>query len=133
MPDGRTFAAALAVALACTAHAQPADPARNAEAEAVRAALAALTQEQQTVYQQFQMVQALRAGQQQPLPAGAVQSYTPPPTPPSYDDLVRSRERYDAQQSQYQAELERLLARYRELEQRKQPLLERLTELAAPP
>jgi hypothetical protein len=123
------------LAFACTVHAQPVDPARaarNAEAESVRAALAALTQEQQAVYQQFQMVQALRAGLSPPLPPGAAQSYTPPPTPPNYDDLVRSRERSEAQAAQYQAELERLLARYRELDQRKQPLLERLTELAAP-
>lgn len=117
--------------LALTAGAQGVD-ARNPEVEALRAALAALQQEQQSVYQQFQMVQALRTAQQPVLPPGALPSYTPPPTPPSYEDLVRNRQRYEAEQAQYQAELERLYARYRELEEQKRPLLARLAEIASP-
>jgi hypothetical protein len=124
------YLAALLLALAATVHAQAPD-ARKAEIESVRAALSALQQEQQAVYQQFQMVQGLRGGLQQTLPGAAVQTYTPPPTPPNYDDLVRSRERAEAQQAQYQAELERLYARYRDLEAQKRPLLDRLAELAA--
>jgi hypothetical protein len=118
--------AALLLALACTAHAQT--PQRNPEAEAVRAALEALRQEQQAVYQQFQMVQALRAAQGPAV--NPLAPYTPPATPPNYDDLVRERERATAKQTEYQAELERLYARYRELEARKRPLLDRLAELA---
>lgn len=124
------YLAALLLAVAAAVHAQAPD-ARKAEIESVRAALAVLQQEQQAVYQQFQMVQGLRAGLQSSLPGGVVQSYTPPPTPPNYDDLVRSRERAEAQQAQYQAELERLYARFREIEAQKRPLLDRLAELAA--
>lgn len=103
--------------------------ARNPEVDAVRAALAALQQEQQAVYQQFQMVQGLRAAESPP--ANAPLAYTPPPTPPNYDDLVRERDRASARQADYAAELQRLYARYRELEDRKRPLIERLAELTA--
>ena len=114
--------------LAATASAQSPD-ARNPEVDALRAALVALQQEQQAVYQQFQMVQTLR-GAEAPAP-NALPSYTPPATPPNYDDLVRDRDRSAARQSEYQAELQRLYARYRELEERKRPLLDRLAEIAA--
>lgn len=124
----RAIAFAALIALAGSLHAQ-APATRNPEADALRAALTALQQEQQAVYQQFQMVQGLRAAEA--LPPGTVPSYTPPPTPPNYDDLVRDRERARARQSEYQAELQRLYERYREIEAQKRPLLERLAEIAA--
>ena len=100
------FAFAVLLAASGALHAQ--SPAvRNPEADALRAALTALQQEQQSVYQQFQMVQGLRASGLPP--PNAMPSYTPPPTPPNYDDLVRDRERTSARQSEYQAELQRLL------------------------
>ncbi len=60
------------------------------EMRRVEAALSRISQEQQSVYQQFQMVQEMRRSderQMQPL-----QSYTPPPTPPNYDDVKREEE-----------------------------------------
>ena len=94
----------------------------------VEAALARISQEQQSVYQQFQMVQEMRRNlqaQMQPL-----QSYTPPPTPPNYDDVKREEEERAQRINDYQYELDRLYARYRELEEQKKPLLEALAELA---
>jgi hypothetical protein len=124
----RALAFAALVAFAGSLHAQ-APAARNPEADALRAALTALQQEQQAVYQQFQMVQTLRAAE---MPGGgAMPSYTPPTTPPNYDDLVRDRERASARQSDYQAESRRLYERYREIEAQKRPLLERLQEISA--
>jgi type II secretory pathway pseudopilin PulG len=101
--------------------------ARDPEVNALRIALAALQQEQQAVYQQFQMIQGLRAAELPP--PNAQLSYTPPPTPPNYDDLVRDRDRASARQADYVAELQRLYGRYREIEEQKRPLIERLAEL----
>jgi hypothetical protein len=105
----------------------PADDAAQ-EIRRVEAALNRISQEQQSVYQQFQMVQELRRSderQVQPL-----QSYTPPPTPPNYDDVKREEEARAQRIKGYQYELDRLYARYRELEEQKKPLLEELSALA---
>jgi len=98
------------------------------EVRRVESALTRISQEQQSVYQQFQMVQELRRSDQaqmQPL-----QSYTPPATPPNYDDVKREEEARAARVKQYQYELDRLYARYRELEEQKKPLLDELSALA---
>ena len=94
----------------------------------VEGALARISQEQQSVYQQFQMVQEMRRtlqAQMQPL-----QSYTPPATPPNYDDVKREEEERAQRIKDYQYELDRLYARYRELEEQKKPLLDELAALA---
>ena len=94
----------------------------------VEAALSRINAEQQSVYQQFQMVQEMRRSderQMQPL-----QSYTPPPTPPNYDDVKREEAERAQRINDYQYELDRLYARYRELEEQKKPLLDALAELA---
>ena len=98
------------------------------EMRRVEAALSRISQEQQSVYQQFQMVQEMRRSderQMQPL-----QSYTPPPTPPNYDDVKREEAARAQRIKEYQYELDRLYARYRELEEQKKPLLEELSALA---
>ena len=98
------------------------------EVRRVESALTRISQKQQSVYQQFQMVQELRRSDQtqmQPL-----QSYTPPATPPNYDDVKREEEARAERVKQYQYELDRLYARYRELEEQKKPLLDELSALA---
>lgn len=116
---------ALLSALALGAHAQS-----NDELRRVREALATIQAEQQSLYQQFQMVQGLRASQTPPPGMPGALVYTPPATPPNFEDVARERDAFGARQSQYRDELERLYARYRELEERKRPLIERLAELA---
>ncbi len=108
----------------------PAQSAGDIEQEIrrVEGVLSRITQEQQSLYQQFQMVQERRRNdlaQVQPL-----QSYTPPATPPNYDDVQREQEERTERIQQYQEELDRLYARYRELEEQKKPLLEELSALA---
>jgi hypothetical protein len=98
------------------------------EVRRIESALSRISQEQQSVYQQFQMVQEMRRSDQaqvQPL-----QSYTPPATPPNYDDVKREEEARAERIKEYQYELDRLYARYRELEEQKKPLLEELSALA---
>jgi chromosome segregation ATPase len=92
-------------------------------------ALERIQAEQQSVYHQFQMVQELRRSEIQQYEQ-SIQVYTPPATPPNYDDVVREKEARDARMRRYDDEVERLYDRYRELEEQKRPLLERLSELA---
>ena len=92
-------------------------------------ALNRIQAEQQSVYHQFQMVQELRRGEVQQYQQ-SIQVYTPPATLPSYDDVVREKEARDARMRRYDDEVERLYDRYRELEEQKRPLLDRLSELA---
>jgi chromosome segregation ATPase len=92
-------------------------------------ALNRIQAEQQSVYHQFQMVQELRRSEVRQYQE-SIQVYAPPATPPSYDDVVREREARDARMRRYDDEVERLYDRYRELEEQKRPLLERLSELA---
>ena len=95
----------------------------------VEAALARISQEQQSIYQQFQMVQELRRNdERQMLP---MPSYGFPPTsPPNYDDMKRQEEARAQRIRELQYEVDRLYARYRELEEQKRPLIETLYALA---
>lgn len=101
----------------------------NAQVQRVQGALDRINMEQRSVYQQFQMVQEMRRNDtQQAYQSSLV--YTPPATPPNYDDLVRYNEEREARLRQQSEELERLYARYRELEEQKRPLLDELAALA---
>jgi chaperonin cofactor prefoldin len=101
----------------------------DAQIKRLELALNRIQAEQQSVYHQFQMVQEQRRSALQQAQQG-IYIYTPPATPPSYDDVVREKEARDAQMKAYSDELDRLYARYRELEDQKKPLLDALTELA---
>ena len=97
---------------------------------ALRTAIETLQAEQQALYQQFQMLQALQLNEQR-LAYDAFGSQSGPPR--NYDDVVRERQEADARTDAYQAEMDELYERYRELELQKQPLLERLRELSVAP
>ena len=95
----------------------------------VEAALARISQEQQSIYQQFQMVQELRRNDERqllPMPNYAF----PPTSPPNYDDMKRQEEARAQRIRDLQYEVDRLYARYRELEEQKRPLIETLYALA---
>lgn len=101
----------------------------DAQLRRVETALNRIAQEQQSVYQRFQMLQQMRQAELQQLNQDAY-SHTPPATPPNYDDVVRERSARELRLQQYGEEIDRLYARYRELDARKQPLLDALSELA---
>jgi chromosome segregation ATPase len=101
----------------------------DAQIKRLETALNRIQAEQQSVYHQFQMVQELRRTEVRQYQE-SIQVYTPPATPPSYDDVVREKEAREARMRRYDDEVERLYDRYRELEEQKRPLLERLSELA---
>lgn len=111
----------------------------------LEAVLNHVNQEQQAVYQQFQMTQELRRNEIQESYPQTIQG---PSTmaqgsvvagglrdnpPPSYDDNVRLlRERQERIQ-QYKQDLNRLYSRYAELGEQKRVLLDQLMELAKNP
>lgn len=109
--------------------------AARAEVEArikgIEAMLRSITAEQQTVYQQFQMAQEMRRNELQAT-RSATETYTPPSPPPNYEDVVRDKEARDSRLQNYTLEMDRLYARYRELTDQKQSLLEKLGELTGP-
>jgi predicted nucleic acid-binding Zn-ribbon protein len=104
------------------------------ELKRLEAALGRINQAQQSVYQQFQMVHELRRGElARPDPFAPQPNVGIAPPPRDYNDLQREREAREARIKDLTVELDRLYARYQELEEQKRPLLERMSELARPP
>ena len=109
----------------------PADPATEAEIRRIESQLNLLQQEQQSVYQQFQMIQELRRAE---LEAQYPQIIQNSPqyemgSPPNYDDVVRQKNEREYRIKQYTGDLNRMYARYRELEDQKRAILDRLNAL----
>ena len=94
----------------------------------VEAALARVSQEQQAIYQQFQMVQELRRNEERQLLP--MQTYSLGSAPRNYEDVKREEETRALRVRDLQYELDRLYTRYRELEDQKRPLLDTLSALA---
>jgi hypothetical protein len=95
-------------------------------------ALSHVSQEQQSVYQQFQMLQEMRRSEIQDINPLVMQDMggVKDMPPISYDESIRlQRERKDLFQ-QHARELDRLYARYSELGEQKKAILEQLRELA---
>ena len=129
----------LAIALVCAALAcllvplvVRADAEVDAEVRQLQASIAALQQEQQSLYQQFQMTQELRRTETQDLNPGVIQNspvydiYSPAT---SYEDQERAkRDRLDRIQK-YTQDLNSMYARYRALEDQKTALRARIDEL----
>jgi hypothetical protein len=110
-----------------------ADPATDAEIRSLQAQLDRLQQEQQSVYQQFQMTQELRRTELQAQYPQVIQNspeYGMGNGPPNYDDVVREKSQREYRIKQYTDDLNRMYARYLELEDQKKLLLDRLNELA---
>jgi hypothetical protein len=104
--------------------------AQQDEAKRIRDELALVQQEQQAVFQQFQMMHELRRGLENPPP-------TPPPltmydsgqSPPNYYDQVAAQQERAQRLVYYGQEMDRLFARYQELDARRKVLLEELGKI----
>jgi hypothetical protein len=126
--------AALAAALLALAPAPPARGQTNTELDAevkrIEATLGRIGQAQSSVYQQFQMVQELRRAElARPDPFAPQSNVGIAPPPQDYNELQRQREEREDRIRGRTAELERLYARYQELEEQKRALLERMSEI----
>lgn len=86
--------------------------------------LTLINQEQQAVYQQFQMIQQLRRANAEPVvpPVGGG-------PPGNYDDVVAAKRSQAEREESYARELEELYRRHRELEREKRPIVENLRRL----
>jgi cell shape-determining protein MreC len=132
MPTLRTFW--ISLLLLCASLAAASDGDQDAQLRRLQVAVSRIQQEQQSAYQQFSMVQEMRRS--------LMQQTAPPPPPavsgmdgnlPSYDEQARQRRQLDEQLQRYTVELERLYARYRELDEQKRSLLDRISELSQSP
>lgn len=100
----------------------------QSEAAQLRESLAALNAEQQSVYQQFQMLQSLRAQTKASL------TEPPQPGPPGdYEEVTQRRQAANDELQRYQSDMDALYTRYKELDEQKKPLLARMRELALQP
>ena len=99
------------------------------ELDKLYSALNMLNQQQQAVYQQFQMVQEMRRGSA-PMLYGM-------PLPPqlngqivNYDAMVEARKNAILRGEQLYQQSEQLLAKYNEIEEMKRPLQSKIYELS---
>jgi hypothetical protein len=97
------------------------------ELRRVETALTRVFQEQQSVYQQFQMVQILLQQEEEKIPP--LRTYTPPAAPRNYEEVQREEQARATLVERYREDLKRLYARYRELEEERAALGRRLSEL----
>jgi|SRR4249920_633321 hypothetical protein len=109
-----------------------ADTATDAEIRRLESQLNLLQQEQQSTYQQFQMIQELRRSEIEAQYPQVIQNSPQYEmgSPPNYDDVVRQKNEREYRIKQYTGDLNRMYARYRELEDQKRAILDRLNALA---
>ena len=116
---------AISIALPGAGRAQPAG---GDALRALQGSLTLINQEQQAIFQQFQMIQQLRRAN--------AESGVPPVgggPPGSYEDMAATRRTQAEREETYLRELQDLYQRHRELEQQKQPILDNLRRLYPPP
>jgi hypothetical protein len=95
-------------------------------------ALSHVSQEQQAVFQQFQMLQELRRSEIQDINPLVMQDMggVKDMPPISYDENIRVQRERKERFQHHARELDRLYARYSELGEQKKAILEQLRELA---
>ena len=104
--------------------------AKNAEIRELERTMARVSQESQSTYQQFLMTQELRRNEMQVSPDTIPLNLTGKSIPiPSYDDLLRRRAERDERMEKYNAHLDRLYTRYKELENEREALFEKIKSL----
>jgi hypothetical protein len=111
-----------AILLALLPTAAGAQDAREAEIRAIQGQLSLIQQQQQSLHQQFQMIQELQRQAQQQNDRTLI----------NYDDAVRNRQEREGRVSQYASDLHESYARFRALEDQKLPLMQRMNQLMQP-
>ena len=108
-----------------------AQTANDGEMRRLTALLDAIRQEQQSVFQQFQMTESLQRSELREVDAGPSMSL-PDGKAPSYDDAVRSKQDRQTRLKYYADEMQRLSKRYAELGNQAAALVEEMRALAKP-
>ena len=117
-----------AIALLIIANLAMAQPQSDSPLQRTQALLEAVREEQRAVYQQFQMIQSLQQAELQ----NTDPVYAPQGQIPNYDDVARARQQQQVRLKDYNNELQRLHARYRDLGTEAAQLLERMRALSRP-
>ena len=115
-----------------SAYAEPetAETDKAAMIQQLEKTLSLVTQESQSTYQLFLMIQELRRNEMMESPENIPLDYTGKSIPiPNYQDLMRRRLEKKERIDQYTADLDRLYARYKSLESEKETLFEKIRTL----
>jgi hypothetical protein len=94
----------------------------------LHSALNMLDQEQRAIYQQFQMVQALRRSSPQPF-YGATMLVVPSGEIANYDEAVAAQDRLIRRSNELAEQASQLVTRYGEIEEEKKPLQQQILRL----
>jgi hypothetical protein len=122
----------LAALICALSLAQPLAWAQGDASQRIRDELVLVQQEQQAVFQQFQMVRELRSELLAPPPAQSpLSGYASGQGLPNYDDQVEEQRDRSQKVADYSQEMERLFARYQELDGRRKALVEELAKVGA--
>lgn len=106
----------------------------DAEIRQLEKTMARVSQESQATYQQFLMTQELRRNEMLESPDNIPPNLTGKSIPiPNYEDLMRRRQAKNDRMEKYTADLDRLYARYKELESERESLFERIKGLEQKP
>lgn len=93
-----------------------------------------VSQESQSTYQQFLMTQELRRNEMMESPDPTPLNFTGKSVPiPNYEDYIQRRVDKDERIKKYTADLDRLYARYKDLESEKEALFEKIRNLESRP
>ena len=107
---------------------------KNAEIRQLEKTMARVSQESQATYQQFLMTQELRRDEMLQSPDNIPLNLTGKSIPiPNYDDLIRRRQEKNERMEKYTADLDRLYARYKELESEREAIFEKIKSLEQKP
>jgi len=102
----------------------------------LKAELSRVREEQQSAYQDYQMIMELRRNEVQERSPFMLQhpyGMSMDTPPPNYDDVLRAQQEREEQILQHTSELKRLAARYLELEDQRKSLLKQILELERNP
>ncbi len=110
-----------------------ADPVIEEQIRQLEASLSRLHQNQQNIFQQFQMIQELRRfelTQEEEIISSPLTGSVMSETLPSYEEMVKRREARQKRLQQYTSDLDQLYSRYQDLEAERQFLIEQINNLA---
>jgi len=100
----------------------------GAELEKLYSALNMLNQQQQSIYQQFQMVQEIRRSSV-PMLYGMPLPPQPNAQFPNYDAMVEAHDKAIQREESLYQQADQLLAKYYEIEEMKKPIQSRIYDL----
>jgi hypothetical protein len=104
----------------------------KAELQGLYAAVSALNQEQQSIFQEFQMVQELRRANERAFFTGQVRPLQLAAEVPKYDDVIQAQKEVLRRGEELAQQTDQLYAQYNEIGVKKALLQQRILELTIP-